>query len=184
MSGIGTHLAGMPRISRGRLLSSASRYGTDSLARRTPGGDGQTVDLHPDGQGRIRFDFRIGITGHRRLQDPDALVPVIREAVALLRDLLPEHADSDVVLVVVSSLAEGADRLVARELLAEPTSRLEVILPMARTAYTEDFQEATSRKEFRRLLARASQVRQAPGYPTRKRPTNGQADGSWIVVTR
>jgi hypothetical protein len=36
--------------------------------------------------------------------------------------------------VVVSSLAEGADRLVARELLVEQTSRLEVILPVARTA--------------------------------------------------
>jgi hypothetical protein len=77
----------------------------------------------------------------------------------LLRDLLPGHADSDVVLVVVSSLAEGADRLVARELLIEQTSRLEVILPVARTAYVEDFQDAESRKEFRSLLARASLVR-------------------------
>jgi hypothetical protein len=149
-------------------LSSTSRHGTGSLARPVPGGDDQAIGLRPDGQGRIRFNFRVGITGHRRLDDPDALVPAIREALRQLRELLPEHADSDVVLVVVSSLAEGADRLVARELLAEPTSRLEVILPMARTAYTEDFQDATSLKEFRRLLARASQVRQAPGHPTRQ----------------
>lgn len=153
---------------RGRRLSSASRYGTDSLARLTPGGDDQAVDLRPDGQGRIQFDFRIGITGHRRLDDPDALVPAIREAVRLLRDLLTEHADSDVVLVVVSSLAEGADRLVARELLVEPTARLEVILPIARSAYAQDFQDKGSRREFRTLLARASQVRQAPGRSTRE----------------
>jgi hypothetical protein len=149
-------------------LSSANRYGTDSIARLVPDGDDQAVTLRPDDQGRIRCDFRVGITGHRRLDDPAALVPAIREAMQLLRDLLPGHADSDVVLVVVSSLAEGADRLVARELLIEQTSRLEVILPVARTAYVEDFQDAESRKEFRSLLARASLVRQAPGRSTRQ----------------
>src|SRR5579872_226836 len=158
MSGMGEYLIRNARISGGRRLSSASRYGTDSLARLAADGDDRAVGLFPDEQGRIRFDFRVGITGHRRLENPDALIPAIREAVALLRDLLPEHADSDVDLVVVSSLAEGADRLVARELLAEQTSRLEVILPVARTAYAEDFQDAASRKEFRSLLARASQV--------------------------
>jgi Protein of unknown function (DUF4231) len=154
-------------------LNSVSHSGTDSFAHLVPGGDipggdNQAVDVRLGGQGRIQFDFRIGITGHRRLDDPDALVPAIREALRLLRDLLPEHADSYVVLVVVSSLAEGADRLVARELLAEPRSRLEAILPVARSAYAEDFQDATSRKEFRNLLARASQVRQAPGRSTRQ----------------
>lgn len=149
-------------------MSNASHYGVDSLARLIPGGDDQAADLRSDDQGRIRFDFRVGITGHRRLDDPDALVPAIREALRVIRDLFPEHSDSDVVLVVVSSLAEGADRLVARELLVKQTSRLEVILPVARTAYIEDFQEATSRKEFRSLLARASQVRQAPGRSTRQ----------------
>jgi hypothetical protein len=96
------------------------------------------------------------------------LVPAIREAVRLLRELLPEHADSDVALVAVSSLAEGADRLVARELLGAQTSRLEVILPVGRTAYMEDFRDAASRKDFRDLLARAGQVRQAPGHSTRQ----------------
>jgi len=68
----------------------------------------------------------------------------------------------------VSSLAEGADRVVARELLAESASRLEVILPVAQSAYAEDFRDDKSRREFQRLLARATQVRQAPGHPTRQ----------------
>jgi len=169
MSGIGKYLIRNGRISSSRRLISVNHNGAGSLAYLEHGGDDQMASLRPGGQGRIRFDFRIGITGHRHLNAPDALVPAIREALRrLLKDLLPGHAGSDVVLVAVSSLAEGADRLVARELLAEPGARLEVILPVARSAYAEDFRDTTSRKEFQNLLARASQVRQAPGRPTRQ----------------
>jgi hypothetical protein len=119
-------------------------------------------------QGRVPFHFRIGITGHRCLDDPGALIPAIRQALRQLRGLLPEGPDADVVLVAVSALAEGADRLVARELLAEPGSRLEVVLPLARTDYVGDFQDAESKREFRHLLGLASQVRQAPRHLTRE----------------
>src|SRR5579862_659369 len=168
MSGIGKNIIQNVRVWRDRRSSSMSRNGTGSLADPEPGGGDQAVSLRPGGQGRILFDFRVGITGHRHLKDPDALLPAIQEALRLLRDLLPGHAGSDVVLVAVSSMAEGADRLVAHELLARPGTRLEVILPVARSAYAEDFQDTTSRKEFQNLLARASQVRQAPGRPTRQ----------------
>jgi hypothetical protein len=149
-------------------LRSASRNRIGFLGRSVPSGDDRLAGLRPDGQGRIPFDFRIGITGHRCLGDPEALVPAIREALRLLRDMLPEDAGSDVVLVAVSSLAEGADRLVARELLAESGSRLEVVLPVARTDYARDFHDAESRREFRHLLELASQVRQAPGHMARE----------------
>jgi hypothetical protein len=141
---------------RGRRLSSVSHNDVGSVSGDRPGGDAQ---------GRILFDFRIGITGHRRLDNPEALIPAIQEAVRLLRGLLPEHSGSEVALVAVSSLAEGADRLVACELLAVPGSRLEAILPMARSVYVNDFRDAESKKEFRRLLELASQVRQPPGHP-------------------
>ena len=166
MSSIGKYLIRNVRIGRGRQSRSVSHNGTGSLAPLEPFGD-RADGLRPGSQGRILFDFRIGITGHRHLNEPEILLPAIREALRLLRDLLPRQG-SDVVLVAVSSLAEGADRLVARELLTNPTSRLEVILPVARSAYAEDFQDVTSRKEFQNLLARASQVRQAPGRPTRQ----------------
>src|SRR5579862_8838725 len=145
MSGIGNLIRNV-WISRGLRLSSVSDNGTGSLARLEHGSDDQPVSLRPGSQGRILFDFRIGITGHRHLNDPDALLPAIRKALQLLTDLLPVHAGPDVVLVAVSSLAEGADRLVARELLDKPSGRLEVILPVARSAYAEDFQDTTSRK--------------------------------------
>jgi hypothetical protein len=147
-------------------LSSVSHYGTGSLSRDRPGGEEQAAVLAPDHQGRVLFDFRIGITGHRCLDDAESLIPAIREAVRLLRGLVPEQPGSEVTLVAVSSLAEGADRLVVRELLAEPGSRLEAILPMARSAYVNDFAEAGSKREFRQLLELASQIRQAPGHPS------------------
>lgn len=149
-------------------MSSGSHNGPGSRASHIPGSGDQVADPCWDSQGRVPFDFRIGVTGHRCLGAPEALVPAIQEAVQLLKSLLPESPGSDVALVAVSSLAEGADRLVARELLAEPGSRLEVILPMARLDYLRDFRNAESGREFRRLLRLASQVRQAPGNTTRE----------------
>ena len=148
-------------------MSSASRSDAGSRPRGAPDSAEQAVVLRLDGQGRIPFDFRIGITGHRCLSEPEALIPAIQRALRLLTGLLPVRASCDVVLVAASSLAEGADRLVARELLAEPGSRLEVFLPIARREYMHDFTSADSKKEFRHLLARASQVRQAPAFDTR-----------------
>lgn len=118
--------------------------------------------------GRIAFDFRIAITGHGQLEDPEALAPAVREAVRRLLDLLPQHPESDVAVVAVSSLAEGADRLVARELLARPGSRLEVVLPMSPPDYARDFPDEQSRKQFQQLLGQASQVRQALARTTRE----------------
>ena len=43
----------------------------------------------PRGDGRIPFTFRIGVTGHRDLADPDALRPRIREAIVRLLTLAP-----------------------------------------------------------------------------------------------
>ena len=119
-------------------------------------------------KGRIPFAFRIAITGHRHFDDPATLVRAVRQASQRLLDLLPEHAETEIALVAVSSLAEGADRLVARELLAQPGSRLEVVLPVPAADYARDFRDEQSRKEFRQLLKRASQVRQVPARTTRE----------------
>jgi SMODS and SLOG-associating 2TM effector domain 1 len=64
--------------------------------------------------------------------------------------------------VVVSALAEGADCLVAEEVLAEPGSRLEAVLPLAPEDYLEDFENENSKREFKALLARASAIWQNP----------------------
>ncbi len=119
----------------------------------------------PGRDGRIPITFRIGVTGHRKLADPEALRAPIREALARFRKLLPVP---EPVLVVVSALAEGADRLVAEEVLAEKDARLEVALPLAAEDYAGDFLTAESRKEFRDLLHRASDVWQAPAGASRE----------------
>src|SRR6266542_538017 len=35
----------------------------------------------PEGEGQLPFSLRIGVTGHRRLADPEALLPVVRAAI-------------------------------------------------------------------------------------------------------
>ena len=118
----------------------------------------------PGGDGRIPFTFRIGVTGHRDLADPDSLCAPIEEALDRLKELVPVFPGAGLVPVVVSALAEGADRLVAKEVLADRDARLEVALPLPEEEYVEDFKSEASKAEFRSLLARASETPwQAPG---------------------
>lgn len=145
----------------------------------------------PRGDGCIPFTFRIGVTGHRELEKPDDLRQPIREAIFRLLTLVPNAPAGGLALVVVSALAEGADRLVAEEvlaagadrlvlqdvlapaddqkmvletMLAELDARLEVALPMDAEEYAEDFKTEGSKEEFRCLLARvgASDIWKAP----------------------
>ncbi len=135
----------------------------------------------PYGEGRIPFTFRIGVTGHRRCDKPEELRERIRQAIARLLTLAPVAPGAGLALVVVSALAEGADRLVAEEVLhagADPQilkdalvpvadrliletalvsldARLEVALPLDAEEYAEDFETEESRKAFRCLLAQA-----------------------------
>jgi hypothetical protein len=116
----------------------------------------------PKGDGRIPLTFRIGVTGHRELADPQAVRAAVREAIRLLKLFLPISAEQGLVLTVVSALAEGADRLVAEEVLAEEGARLEVALPMATDEYLNDFKQESSKQEFKGLMDRASRIWQAP----------------------
>jgi hypothetical protein len=113
----------------------------------------------PSPDGHIPITFRIGVTGHRTLADPEALRAPIREAIGRLKELLPAQ---EFVLIVVSALAEGADRLVAREVMAVKGARLEVALPRPEGDYANDFHTDESKKEFRDLLDRASYIWHAP----------------------
>lgn len=61
-------------------------------------------------------------------------------------------------ITAVSSLAEGADRVVARAALARPGGRLEVPLPLEVADYAADFADDASVLEFNDLLAAADEV--------------------------
>jgi hypothetical protein len=107
---------------------------------------------------RIPFRLRIGVTGHRTLGDDEALAAKVREALDRIERLVPATRATPVLLTIVSSLAEGADRLVAREVLARDGALLEAPLPLSRERYRRDFQTPASQREYDDLLGRATTV--------------------------
>lgn len=96
--------------------------------------------------------LRVGVTGHRAFDDPDGVaVRVDSELAALI------ERDAGRPLEVWSSLAEGADRLVARQLL-DRGARLVAVLPLEPADYRTDFATAGARAEFDELLDLADEV--------------------------
>jgi hypothetical protein len=134
-----------------------------------------SVDPH----GRIPLRIRVGVTAHRTLEHPERLVPLIDEVIARVRAKVPAHPDTEMLLVAVSPLAEGADRLVARQVLETPGGRLEVPLPLPVSDYEQDFAGVGSVEEFRSLVGRAHLVVPAP--PSRSRDDAYQQVGSYVV---
>jgi len=103
----------------------------------------------------------VAVTGHRDLVPAE--VPRIRERVReFLGQLRDNYADRGV--AVMSSLAEGADRLVADAAL-ELGIPLTVPLPMPKDLYVQDFETAESREAFERLCAAAVDVFELPITP-------------------
>src|SRR5262249_58414221 len=87
-----------------------------------------------------RLPLVVGVTGHRDLRDED--VPRLEQEVTaiiagLRRDYL--EGDHDTPIIVLSALAEGADRLVARVAL-KAGARLIAPLPMPLDEYRRDFE--------------------------------------------
>ncbi len=100
----------------------------------------------------------VGVTGHRDLVPAE--VPGIRGRVReFLMHLHDQYPDRD--LVVLTPLAEGADRLAAEEALALGLP-VTVALPMPRALYAEDFTTPESRSQFDRLCAAATDLFELP----------------------
>ena len=118
--------------------------------------------------GSIPLDLRIAVTGHRHLASTPVLSAAIDRALDLIMDQLRPAIRDCCRLVVVSALADGADRFVADRVLTRPGARLEVILPMPKADYVTDFDPAHSRPEFEHLLGEASWVATIPPNRTRE----------------
>lgn len=115
----------------------------------------------------IPFRIRIGVTGHRQVADQEKISDKIRQVLDSVKDGTSELFDRESKKIIDSSphtpiafsiltpLAEGADRLVAKEVLKYPDSRIEVVLPLIREDYLEDFESEESREEFGHLFCRA-----------------------------
>jgi len=131
--------------------------------------------------GRLPFRLWIGVTGHRELPADPELVEQVREVLGRVRGAVPASDATPLRLGVVSSLAEGADRLVAGEVLGSEGALLEVPLPLPRHEYVRDFASQGSREEFAELLARASLVTVVPDMGAREET---YAEAGRLVVDR
>lgn len=129
--------------------------------------------------------LRVGVAGHRNIETSGGCAAVLQDRVSAVLAYLWQTAvdgaptSSAPHLVVVSPLAEGADRLVAHAALANGFP-LHCPLPFARDEYERDFTTEASRREYRALLARAATVRELPG--TRAREGEAYAAVGRVVV--
>jgi hypothetical protein len=118
----------------------------------------------------------IAVTGHRDIPVED--IPRLKAAVfAELRIVGKAHLNSP--LLMLSGLAEGADRLVASCALDMGWS-VGAVLPLQQSDYEADFADEASRAEFRELLSRSAWVRVAAPEST-IRPTCYRLQGEWMV---
>lgn len=118
--------------------------------------------------------LRIGVSGHRFLADVDRLRGGVDAALNHLAQAFPGRA-----FTALSSLAEGADRLVARQILDRSAAKLVAVLPMPKDLYVADFLTPESRSEFARLLASAADTVALPAM--QDRDTCYDAAGEYIL---
>jgi hypothetical protein len=109
----------------------------------------------------------VGVTGHRRLPDDARLTARVLEVLQTL-------CGAGHRLVVLSALAEGADRLVAEVGLAPPLcGALHALLPFDVADYRRDNVTPGSLAEFQSLLDRAEMV-EYPAPPPGTAPPSGR----------
>ena len=93
----------------------------------------------------------VGVVGHRDVDRDD---PRLRETMEAELYKLRAQAPATP-FVVLSPLAEGADRIVARIAMERLGARLVAVLPLQEDDYAADFTGGASQEEFRDLLSRA-----------------------------
>lgn len=130
-------------------------------------------------QGRVPLHLRVGVTGHRHIECGPKVVGAVHNALGKI-DERRRHGTpaTPVDLTVVSALAEGADRLVARQAMLRGAS-LEAVLPLPRDEYLADFAAEESKAEFLELLGRAAVVIEQPA--ARKREEAYERAGRAVV---
>jgi len=136
-----------------------------------------------------RIRLRIGVSGHRvppklpaQAEPPlrallERILATIVETARNVESDYPggQFANSASEFVIVSSLAEGSDRIVAEAGLAAGYG-LEAVLPFVRAEYARDFETPQSRTAFEQLLARAAAVFELDGAAD-ERPRAYEAGG-------
>jgi len=103
----------------------------------------------------------LGVTGHRFLAEVEKLRAAVERALDEAAAAFPDRK-----LVVISPLAEGADRLVAQAGLARGAGLI-VPMPLPVADYLTAFETEASKQEFRALLAEAAEAIDPPETETR-----------------
>lgn len=108
----------------------------------------------------------IGVTGHRKLADPDMVREKLNEMFELVdKKFSRSLKNSDYSFSIISPLAEGADRIAVEELLkykdlsSYKNPSLEVILPLPLEEFADDFETEESKEEFKAYLDMAESVK-------------------------
>jgi hypothetical protein len=126
--------------------------------------------------------LRVGVTGHRvpPKLPAESTAPLRDQIDGLFAAFVAAMGETERDFVVVSSLAEGSDRIVSEAGLAAGF-RLEVVLPLNRSEYARDFETEASRQEFEQLLTRASDIFEVGGAPD-ERPRAYEAAGLFMLA--
>ncbi|MCG2738354.1 MAG: hypothetical protein L6282_18385 [Candidatus Methanoperedenaceae archaeon] len=108
---------------------------------------------------------KIGVTGHRVLENEHKLIESVNNILLQLDEIFKRILkNTPHTFVIISPLAEGADRLVARSVMKRKvsgemdTSNLEVVLPLSEEDYLNDFKTSESKDDFKALLTKAKYV--------------------------
>ena len=105
----------------------------------------------------------VGVTGHRNLTRDDAgLMRIIEREIAKIA-----RRYRDAPLLILSGLAEGADRLVVAAAGALGGKHV-AVLPLPDALYTRDFATAASRSDYAKLRAKATRGIKAPLMASRR----------------
>lgn len=109
---------------------------------------------------RIEREFYVGVTGHRPHRADLTDSTLLDSIDSTLGEIAREHQEKR--LILVSPLAEGADRVVARIALEQYGMALHVPLPLPFELYQTDFQTKASLNEFKALVGRAETYFELP----------------------
>lgn len=116
----------------------------------------------------------LGITGHRYMAEMDKVMAGVECAVKRILKTFPDSS-----FRIFSSLAEGADRVLAKRLLLVPNASLWVPLPLPEEEYLKDFETSKSKDEFITLLGKAKRVINLPVME--KREEGYLAAGKYVI---
>jgi len=108
-------------------------------------------------------EIALGVSGHRWIMETPELLDAVDEVIQRIH-----HVYSISILKVISPLAEGADRIVAKQSLDLPNACLVALLPFPEKEYLKDFSTLESVKEFQELYHQAKQTIELPGSSDRE----------------